>query len=296
MAKDESPKEIIKKRILKKVQNVPSLPQFVLLTLKKLDDERSSASDVASSLSKDQGLVVRVLRLANSAYYGIPRTITSVTEAVAILGFKTLRSIVLAASIYPFMAQSQKGYALDRGELWRHSLGVAYVSRFIGSKLSGVDMEEAYLAGLLHDIGKIVLNEYVRYGYSIISKIVEEKAIPFTEAEREVLGFDHAEIGAMIIDQWALPEVYAMAAHYHHMPEDLPEEKKNYRTMVDVVHIANAMCLMLGFGLGADGLQHNISEMALERLNLKDKVEMLLSEAVNILYQLDEEIRSEEIV
>ncbi|HPP14750.1 MAG TPA: HDOD domain-containing protein [Acetomicrobium flavidum] len=296
MAKDESPKEIIKKRILKKVQNVPSLPQFVLLTLKKLDDERSSASDVASSLSKDQGLVVRVLRLANSAYYGIPRTITSVTEAVAILGFKTLRSIVLAASIYPFMAQSQKGYALDRGELWRHSLGVAYVSRFIGSKLSGVDLEEAYLAGLLHDIGKIVLNEYVRYGYSIISKIVEEKAIPFTEAEKEVLGFDHAEIGAMIIDQWALPEVYAMAAHYHHMPEDLPEGKKNYRTMVDVVHIANAMCLMLGFGLGADGLQHNISEMALERLNLKDKVEMLLSEAVNILYQLDEEIRSEEIV
>jgi len=80
------------------------------------------------------------------------------------------------------------------------------------------------------------------------------------------------------------------------MPEDLPEGKKNYRTMVDVVHIANAMCLMLGFGLGADGLQHNISEMALERLNLKDKVEMLLSEAVNILYQLDEEIRSEEIV
>jgi len=296
MAKDESPKEIIKKRILKKVQNVPSLPQFVLLTLKKLDDEKSSASDVASSLSKDQGLVVRVLRLANSAYYGIPRTITSVTEAVAILGFKTLRSIVLAASIYPFMAESQKGYALDKGELWRHSLGVAYVSRFIGSKLNGVDLEEAYLAGLLHDIGKIVLNEYVRYGYSIISKMVEEKTIPFTEAEREVLGFDHAEIGAMIIDQWALPEVYSLAARYHHMPEDLPEGKMNYSTIVDVVHVANAICLMLGFGLGADGLQHYISEKALERLNMKDKVELLLSETVNILYQLDEEIRSEEIV
>ncbi|MDI9376870.1 MAG: HDOD domain-containing protein, partial [Acetomicrobium sp.] len=203
MSIDGSPKEIIKRRILKRVKDIPSLPQFVILTLKKIDDERSSASDVAKSLSKDQGLVVRVLRLANSAYYGIPRTITSVTEAVALLGFKTLRSIVLAASIYPYMAESQKGYALDKGELWRHSLGVAYLSRYIGEKVGGIDLEEAYLAGLLHDIGKIVLNEYVRYGYSVINKMVEEKSIPFTYAEREVLGFDHAEIGGMIIDQWA---------------------------------------------------------------------------------------------
>ena len=162
MSIDGSPKEIIKRRILKRVKDIPSLPQFVILTLKKIDDERSSASDVAKSLSKDQGLVVRVLRLANSAYYGIPRTITSVTEAVALLGFKTLRSIVLAASIYPYMAESQKGYALDKGELWRHSLGVAYLSRYIGEKVGGIDLEEAYLAGLRHR--KIVLNEYVRYG------------------------------------------------------------------------------------------------------------------------------------
>ena len=83
---------------------------------------------------------------------------------------------------------------LDKGELWRHSLGVAYLSRYIGEKVGGIDLEEAYLAGLLHDIGKIVLNEYVRYGYSVINKMVEEKSIPFTYAEREVLGFDHAEI------------------------------------------------------------------------------------------------------
>ena len=296
MSIDGSPKEIIKKRILKRVKDIPSLPQFVILTLKKIDDERSSASDVAKSLSKDQGLVVRVLRLANSAYYGIPRTITSVTEAVALLGFKTLRSIVLAASIYPYMAESQKGYALDKGELWRHSLGVAYLSRYIGEKVGGIDLEEAYLAGLLHDIGKIVLNEYVRYGYSVINKMVEEKSIPFTYAEREVLGFDHAEIGGMIIDQWALPEIYSIVARYHHTPEQLPEEKQSYRAIVDIVHVANVMCLILGFGLGADGLQHNISEEALERFNLKDKVEELLSEAVNILYQLDEEMKTEEIV
>ncbi|MBC7322513.1 MAG: HDOD domain-containing protein [Acetomicrobium sp.] len=296
MSTDGSPREIVKKRILKKVKDIPSLPQFVLLTLKKLDDERSSASDVANTLSKDQGLVVRVLRLANSAYYGIPRTITSVTEAVAILGYKTLRSIVLAASIYPYMSGSQKGYALDKGELWRHSLGVAYLSRYIGEKVGGLDLEELYLAGLLHDIGKIVLNEYVRYGYSIISKMVEEEAVPFTQAEREVLGFDHAEIGEIIIDQWALPEVYALAARYHHTPDDLPDEKASYRPVVDVVHASNSICLMLGFGLGADGLQHYMSEKSLERLQLKDEIELLMSEAVNILYQLDEEIRSEEII
>jgi HD-like signal output (HDOD) protein len=118
---DERTRDLIQRRVLKRVNDIPSLPQFVIDTLKKLDDPKSSAADVGERLSRDEGLVVRILRLANSAYYGLPRRITGVSEAIALLGFKTVKSIVLAASVYKFMDGSFSGYALDRGELWRHS-------------------------------------------------------------------------------------------------------------------------------------------------------------------------------
>ncbi|HOU33001.1 MAG TPA: HDOD domain-containing protein, partial [Synergistaceae bacterium] len=100
---DERTRDLIQRRVLKRVKEIPSLPQFVVETLKKLDDPKSSAADVSDRLSRDEGLVIRILRLANSAYYGLPRRIVSVTEAIALLGFKTVKSIVLSASVYQFM-------------------------------------------------------------------------------------------------------------------------------------------------------------------------------------------------
>ena len=103
---DERTRDLIQRRVLKRVNDIPSLPQFVIETLKKLDDPKSSAADVANKLSRDEGLVIRVLRLANSAYYGLSRRISSVSEAISFLGFKTVKSIVLAASVYKFMDSS----------------------------------------------------------------------------------------------------------------------------------------------------------------------------------------------
>ena len=114
---DDRTRDLIQRRVLKRVKDIPSLPQFVVETLKKLDDPKSSATDVANRLSKDEGLVVRVLKLANSAYYGLSRRITEISEAISFLGFKTVKSIVLAASVYKFMNNTFTGYALDREEL-----------------------------------------------------------------------------------------------------------------------------------------------------------------------------------
>ena len=198
---DERTRDLIQRRVLKRVNDIPSLPQFVIETLKKLDDPKSSAADVANKLSRDEGLVIRVLRLANSAYYGLSRRISSVSEAISFLGFKTVKSIVLAASVYKFMDSSFTGYALDRGDLWKHSQSVASTARFLAAHVKGVDPEEAYIAGMVHDIGKIVLSDYVRFGYSIIIRLVEEEQLPFTDAEKQVLGFDHAQVGGLVIEQ-----------------------------------------------------------------------------------------------
>ena len=289
---DERSRELIKSRILGKMKEIKSFPQFVVETLRKLNDRDSSASDVAMSLSRDEGLVIRTLKLANSAAYGISRDISSVTEAIAMLGYKNISNIVLSASVYSVMDKSLQGYALDRGQLWKHSLTVAYAARYIAQRFGKSIPEEAYVGGLLHDIGKVVLNDYVRFGYGIIVKLVEEKQVPFIEAETQVLGFDHAQVGAMLVEKWGLPEAYGYAVAYHHAPDSVPPEKREkFQPIADVVHTANTLCLMLGVGIGADGLQNPMYPQVFERLGIEDG-EALLSELVDFVQVAAEELES----
>ena len=289
---DERSRELIKSRILGKMKEIKSFPQFVVETLRKLNDRDSSASDVAMSLSRDEGLVIRTLKLANSAAYGISRDISSVTEAIAMLGYKNISNIVLSASVYSVMDKSLQGYALDRGQLWKHSLTVAYAARYIAQRFGKSIPEEAYVGGLLHDIGKVVMNDYVRFGYGIIVKLVEEKQIPFIEAETQVLGFDHAQVGAMLVEKWGLPEAYGYAVAYHHAPDSVPPEKREkFQPIADVVHTANTLCLMLGVGIGADGLQNPMYPQVFERLGIEDG-EALLSELVDFVQVAAEELES----
>ncbi|GAB1399207.1 HDOD domain-containing protein [Aminivibrio sp.] len=272
---DERTRELIKTRILSKIKDIKSFPQFVVETMRKLNDPDSSAQDVAASLSRDEGLVIRTLKLANSAAYGISREISSLTEAIALLGYKNISNIVLSASVYTVMDKALSGYALDRGTLWRHSLTVAYASRFIAQRTGRTPPEEAYVSGLLHDIGKVVLNDYVRFGYGIILRLVEDENVSFLDAEHRVLGFDHAAVGALLVEKWNLPEAYKYAVAHHHTPNDLKDPR--YQAGVDVVHLANSLCLMLGVGLGADGLQNYLYPEVLERLEITDYEELMSS-------------------
>lgn len=286
---DERSRELIKTRIISKMKEIKSFPQFVVETLRKLNDPTSSAADVAASLSRDEGLVLRTLKLANSAAYGMSRNISDISEAIALLGYKNISNIVLAATVYSVMDKGLSGYALDRGELWRHSLTVAYAARYIAQKTRKVPPEEAYVGGLLHDIGKVVLNDYVRFGYGIIVKLVEEEHIPFIEAELKVLGFDHATVGSILVERWDLPEAYQYSTALHHSPNSLSEEYQQYQPLLDIVSVSNSMCLMLGVGLGADGLQNYMYPEPLERLGIEN-YEALLSELVDFAGQAAQEM------
>lgn len=277
---DEKSRELIKTKIISKMQDIKSFPQFVMETMRKLNDPESNAADVAKSLSRDEGLVLRILKLANSAAYGMTRNISNISEAIALLGYKSVSNIILAATVYSAMDKGLSGYALDRGELWRHSLMVAYTSRQLAKITGKVSTEDAYVGGLLHDIGKVILNDYVRFGYGIIVKMVEEKHIPFTEAELKVLGFDHAMIGEILVERWEMPEAYRIAVAYHHKPNELPEDKKQHQPLLDIVTVSNNICLMLGIGLGADGLQGYMFPEPLERLGITN-FEALLAEMID---------------
>jgi HD-like signal output (HDOD) protein len=277
---DDHSRNLIKTRIINKLKEIKSFPQFVVETLRKLNDPMSNASDVAASLSRDEGLVLRTLKLANSAAYGMSRNISDVSEAIALLGYKNISNIVLAATVYSVMDKGLNGYALDRGELWRHSLTTAYAARFIAQSTKKIPPEEAYVGGLLHDVGKIVLNDYVHFGYGLIIKEVEEQHIPFTEAETKIIGFDHATVGSLLVERWNLPKGYYHSTLLHHKPNELEQESAEFQPLVDVVSVANSICLMMGIGIGADGLQNYMYPEPLERLGI-NKYEQLMSELVD---------------
>lgn len=254
--------------LINKIEKLPALPYVISLVLRKIEDPRSSINDITKAMSGDEGLVANILKLANSAYYGFPRRIVSVTEAVVILGLNTLKSLVYTTLAKDILGKEVKGYALDRGELWRHSIACGIVCREIARKNKLGDIEAYFVAGLLHDIGKVVLGEYLEKEYEEIVRRANESMKPFNEIEQEVFGFDHAEVGGLLAKKWNLPEFLIDAIRYHHSPEEgkTPGSK--------VVNVGNSITLMMGYGLGIDGLMYEISEEAMNSFGISNEEEL----------------------
>lgn len=266
--------------IVREVEDVPALPEVTFQALKLADDPNSTAQDMNAVITKDQSLTAKVLKLANSAYYGFPRRIYTVTEATVLLGFSTIKGIVMAASVSDMMSKEITGYALAPGELWRHSQASAMAARYIARNIKAKNPDVAYTGALLHDVGKVVLNHHLEEGYHEVLQVIQGGVTSFIEAEQEVLGFTHAEVGARLARKWNLPEELVESILYHHTPEKATLNP----VLTSLVHLADALCMMMGIGLGVDGLVYQFSEEALRILNLTpDKLESMLSSLTDIL-------------
>lgn len=239
------------------------------------DDPNSTAKDLNDVISQDQSLTASVLRLANSAYYGFPRRISTVTEAIILLGFNAIRGLVLAASVHDVLNREMSGYALGQGELWRHSYACGIGARIIARRVKFPIIDQAFTAGLLHDIGKVVLNFFLQDVYQEVTRRIEKEKVPFMVAEATVLGFDHAAVGARVAEAWNLPVELAEPIAYHHQPMAAP----NHRRLAAIVHVSDAICIMMGIGLGIDGLCYPLDPQALELLELDQAaVEQVMSQ------------------
>lgn len=266
--------------IVNKVNDIPVLPSRVKKIIAITEDPDSTIEDLEKEILKDQSLTSRILKLANSAYYGYPRKINTVSQATILLGFQTIKSMALASTISKMMAGELKGYALEKNDLWTQSQTCAIISRYIAKEVKFSNPETAYIAGLLRDIGKTILNFYVEQEYQAIVNKVEYSNMSFLEAEEEVLGFNHAQVGEKIATKWNFPEDLVEAIGLHHTPE-----KSNINSkLVSIVHIADAITMMIGVSIGADGLAYNLSPFALETLNLTpNDVEQLISRSHDLI-------------
>jgi len=255
-----------KSKIISKIRTLPSISGVAVQILKLLDDPDSSAEEVQKILRLDPGLTANILKLTNSAYFGLPNKVGSVRQAVVMLGWKRLVKIVLSTCVNAVMDKPIPGYDLPPGELWRHSVAVSVTAEGLMKELNLEVDDEIFTAALLHDLGKLVMGEFVEEDLAAI-RSTAEKGIPFQMAEREVLGTDHAEIGGMLMKSWSFPPRFVSAVRWHHEPDSA----ENPSTLIDIVHVANVLCLMLGIGAGIEGLHYQPSASATKRLGLKPK-------------------------
>ena len=252
--------------ILARVGEVSPLPGTVVRLIDVINDPHSTPQDIVEVIRYDQAVTGQMLRMCNSAYFGLSREVHSLNDAVRYLGTTKVLQLVMAVHGNALLAKEQNGYGLDPGMLWKHSVAVALAASVLGKRINSSDVGLVFTAGLLHDIGKVVLNEYVGKEFSEIARIVTEQKTSFAEAEKQVLGFSHEDIGAKIAERWKLPDPIVRCIRYHHDPSTLEPTD----ALVDVVYLADCVCLLLGIGLGADELHYRADPAVMERHSLNE--------------------------
>lgn len=272
--------------ILARVRSFPTMPGAGAKMLLLLKEPDTAVAEIEEILRYDPGLTANVLKLANSAYFGIPSKIGSLKQAVILLGLKNLTQLVVASCVSAIMDKSVPGYNLSPGDLWRHSVAVSIAAEALVKDHKRVDVEDVFTAGLLHDVGKLVLGYFVNEELEAIRSIAA-KGVPFVVAENMILGTDHAEIGAHILAHWNLPADIINAVRWHHDP-DSPDA---CTTQMDVVYLANVLCQASDTGGQAAGHAVELSPAVIDRLgirldqfeNISEKVAFWVDELSNVL-------------
>ena len=277
------------------IDKIDKLPEHFLVAIKvaKMLDGYNMDLDIqklTQVISLDQALTSLLLKLCNSAHYGFSRKITSIQDAVAKLGFKTIKSLVFVAVSQGILNQEVQGYGLSKGDLWKNSVSCAVYSRYLAKIANYKDPEVAFTAGLLRDIGKLMIHEYVGVNYNQLINLVNSEHISFVEAENKILGFNHCQIGSEMAMKWNFPSTLVDVIKYHHQPEIAVADGCDDTSLITIIHVADALAMLLGAGMGSDGLMYSLELKSLENLNIPqqiDSIEKLISDVVELNSEID---------
>lgn len=265
------------KKIIMDTKTLPTLPGVINKLNTLSEDNKASVQEMARIVSSDQALSARILRLANSPSYGFYR-VSTISNAMILLGVNVVKSLALSSSIFEIMEKNSIG-------LWEHSLGVGAAANIIARKLGLPECEEIATAGLLHDIGKVIISLKCSEAEQQITGIVRTQGKYMIEAELEVIGVDHAEIGGWLAKSWFLPDKLSEPIAFHH---DVTKSQ-NHRIKTSVVHIADVLIKASGFGNSGDCYVPQIQRAAWDVLKLNDE---LLADLVEELEDKLVEIRN----
>jgi len=260
-----------------KIRELPLLPDILLHLNRVLHSKSVTIDAVNTIIEKDPALTAKILKLANSSYYGLSYLVGTLKKAITVLGFNTIRNLAVTVSVSGVFTRNHHR-SIDVQELWHHSIGCAIASKSLLSKKDPVIQEKAFMCGILHDIGKIIiflnLPEDTK---KILDKIRGNKFLTQSEAERELLGFDHSDLGSFIAEKWHFPKELACSISLHHNPEqfasftDKLENRNEAETLIYSVYAGNQIAKAMALGTSSDPLVSNINPVTWEKLGITEK-------------------------
>ncbi|TFW32342.1 HDOD domain-containing protein [Massilia horti] len=244
-----------------KVRDLPTLPTVVVQLIQTFDRADVSVAELAAQISKDQAIAAKTLRLANSSFYGLQSRVKTIDQAITVLGFDSVRSLVTAAGVVGQFSGAQNEH-FDFTAFWRHAIGTALCAKSV-ARQAGCNQEFAFVAGLLHDIGRLVLVTRFPEQYAAALAFQRQNECELLRAEREVLGLDHAVVGRALAQHWKFPELFQRAIGHHHAPE-----RADLGDIPSVVHVANVIAHALDLDGEPDALVPPVAQDAWDSLRM----------------------------
>jgi len=248
------------KKITQSIIALPTLPAVITQLIGIIDNPTTSARNVAQLISTDQALTAKILKLANSAFYGFPREIATVNHAVVVLGFETVKNLALSVSVLERFSSHGENSGFDRQKFWEHSIGCGVAAKLLAAKFRYRVSGEVFAAGILHDIGKLVLSQYFPTDFGEILDVAQSQGIYIGKAEELVLGVTHADVGGWLAERWNLPDQLEESISNHHTPGRLGPRSE----LTSLIHLADFLCRRENIG---DGGGDKLPALVLELLS-----------------------------
>lgn len=271
-------------RIHRAIQDHPQMPALYRNLLTLLKDPDADYEQLAKIIRNDPGVTMNILRVANSTYFSGSERIDSLRKAFVRLGSRHLFQIIIAQGVASKLAESFSGYELQPRELLRHSVGVAITTEHFARFLNMKTMETLFTAGLLHDMGKVILDPFIRERHGEIQELIKDKTLAFDEIELQVLGMTHAQAGALLMEKWLFPDAVIEMVACHHRPESAEQHPLECL----MVHLADTLLYSQGVGDGIDGFRYPVDNDAADRLGLRARdVEQMASSLLDQLNELE---------
>ncbi len=250
--------------VARAIENFPTLPTVYSALLELLSDIDTKISDIVNLISKDQATVLKILKTANASYYGFSSKVENITNAITLLGFYEIKNIVMSLTVIDLFKMTKLNQLINPIDYWKHSIGVATISRRLGIALGATQTENYYLSGLLHDVGKLVMYLKFTPEYAKTLQYAKNYDCSLLEAEEQVLGLNHQQIGEILAEKWNLPNDIRNAIRYHHSGV----LADGFETQTAVVHLANIGAKILNMGASGNEVIEKPNPIVWKKLGL----------------------------
>lgn len=254
-------------KIIEGINHLKPIPQVTNQVMRILQNPKSSMSRLAEIITYDQILTANLLKTCNSSFFSIPKKVDSVQQAIVYMGIDQVVDLVWMSSGAENLKKKQDGYDLEEGDLWRYSVSSALIACELAERRKLENPHFIFTAALLKDIGKVVLSQHVADSIQKINFLVANHGYSFREAEKAVIGIDHAELGAAAAEKWGFSPKMVEMIRNHHMPEEL----STLDMATSIIYLADTLCMMIGIGVGSDGLAYRFRKDVVEMLGFSDR-------------------------